>query len=97
MDGEGEEVPAGEEGQIAVRVKPERPLGLFQEYWRDSDAMESSFRGDWYLTGDKAYKDEDEKRKEGSGDEANKEGAGRRRRGNRVQQLGQCVQSVHAI
>jgi acyl-coenzyme A synthetase/AMP-(fatty) acid ligase len=59
VDEEGQEVPAGEEGQIAVKIKPERPVGLFQEYWRDDEAMERSFLGDWYLTGDKAYKDED--------------------------------------
>jgi len=59
VDEKGQEVPAGEEGQIAVKIKPERPVGLFQEYWRDQEAMERSFLGDWYLTGDKAYKDED--------------------------------------
>ncbi len=59
VDEDGNEVPTGEEGQIAVKVRPERPLGLFQEYWRDDEGMERSFVGDWYLTGDKAYKDED--------------------------------------
>ena len=32
--------PAGEEGQIAVKVKPERPVGMFREYWRDAEGME---------------------------------------------------------
>ena len=59
VDEQGNETPTGEEGQIAVKIKPDRPVGLFQEYWRDSEAMERSFLGDWYLTGDKAYKDED--------------------------------------
>ena len=59
VDEEGNEVPTGEEGQIAVKIKPERPVGLFKEYWRDQEAMDRSFLGDWYLTGDKAYKDED--------------------------------------
>lgn len=59
VDDEGQLLPAGEEGQIAVKVKPERPLGLFREYWKDSEAMKRSFVGDWYLTGDKAYCDED--------------------------------------
>ena len=59
VDEQGNEAPTGEEGQIAVKIKPERPVGLFQEYWRDSEATERSFLGDWYLTGDKAYKDED--------------------------------------
>jgi acetyl-CoA synthetase/medium-chain acyl-CoA synthetase len=59
VDEEGRELPPGEEGQIAVKVKPRRPVGLFREYWKDPEAMERSFVGDWYFTGDKAYKDED--------------------------------------
>jgi acetyl-CoA synthetase/medium-chain acyl-CoA synthetase len=59
VDEDGEEVPPGEEGQIAVRVKPQRPVGLFKEYWKDPETMDSAFHGDWYLTGDKAYMDED--------------------------------------
>jgi len=45
VDEEGREVPAGEEGQIAVKVKPERPLGLFKEYWRDDEGMALRPRG----------------------------------------------------
>ena len=59
VDDEGNELPPNEEGQIAVRVKPDRPVGLFREYWRGPEAMESAFYGDWYFTGDKAYRDED--------------------------------------
>ena len=59
VDEDGKELPAGEEGQIAVRVKPERPVGLLKEYWKDSEAMAGSFYGDWYLTGDKGYVDEE--------------------------------------
>ena len=59
VDDEGNEVPDGEEGQIALKVKPVRPVGLFKEYWRNPEAMEASFNGDWYFTGDKAYKDAD--------------------------------------
>ena len=59
VDEDGDELPPGEEGQIAVKVKPERPVGLMKEYWKDEDAMASCFQGDWYLTGDKGYKDED--------------------------------------
>ncbi len=53
------ELGPNQEGDIAVRVKPERPLGLFKEYWRNPEAMERSFIGDWYLTGDRAYRDAD--------------------------------------
>jgi acetyl-CoA synthetase/medium-chain acyl-CoA synthetase len=53
------EVPAGEEGEVAVRVKPHRPLGLFSEYWLNPKEMAAQFRGDWYLTGDRARRDAD--------------------------------------
>ena len=59
VDEDGLELPADQEGQIAVKVKPERPVGMFREYWKDGEAMERSFHGDWYFTGDKAYKDSD--------------------------------------
>jgi len=59
VDDDGVEVGPGEEGNIAVRVLPERPVGLFMEYWRDPDATAASFRGDSYFTGDRAYADED--------------------------------------
>jgi acetyl-CoA synthetase/medium-chain acyl-CoA synthetase len=53
------EVPGGEEGEVAVRVKPHRPLGLFSEYWLNPKEMAAQFRGDWYLTGDRARRDAD--------------------------------------
>lgn len=53
------ELPPGEEGEIAVRVKPSRPLGLFHEYWRNPEETERKFRGNWYLTGDRATRDGD--------------------------------------
>ena len=59
VDEEGREVPAGTEGEVALRVAPKRPLGLFQEYWRNPDETARHFRGDWYLTGDRAVRDAD--------------------------------------
>ncbi|HEX9035651.1 MAG TPA: acyl--CoA ligase [Ktedonobacterales bacterium] len=59
IDHHGQELGPNQEGDIAVRVKPERPLALFKEYWRNPEAMERSFKGDWYLTGDRAYRDVD--------------------------------------
>jgi acetyl-CoA synthetase/medium-chain acyl-CoA synthetase len=59
LDEAGCEVPVGEEGEIAVRVKPERPLGLFREYWRYPEENALRFRGDYYLTGDRARRDAD--------------------------------------
>jgi acetyl-CoA synthetase len=57
IDEQGSEVPVGQEGDIAVRVKPEWPVGLFKGYVDDAAANEAAFRGDWYVTGDRAVKD----------------------------------------
>ena len=59
IDQHGEVLNNGEEGDIAVRVSPQRPLGLFQEYKGDPDRTAAAFRGDWYLTGDRGYSDAD--------------------------------------
>lgn len=48
-----------EVGQIAVRVKPEKPPSIMREYWKNPDENALVFRGDYYLTGDKAYRDAD--------------------------------------
>ncbi|MDI6728964.1 MAG: acyl--CoA ligase [Thermodesulfovibrionales bacterium] len=47
------------EGDIAIKIKPERPVGLFKEYFGNHDETEKTVRGQWYITGDRAYKDED--------------------------------------
>jgi acetyl-CoA synthetase/medium-chain acyl-CoA synthetase len=52
-------VADGAEGEIAIRVKPHRPLGLFAEYWLNPEEMDQKFRGDYYLTGDRAARDRD--------------------------------------
>ncbi|MBO0745285.1 MAG: AMP-binding protein, partial [Candidatus Dormibacteraeota bacterium] len=49
----------GEEGDIAVLVEPERPPGLFREYYGNPGATQASRRGPWYVTGDRAVTDED--------------------------------------
>jgi acetyl-CoA synthetase/medium-chain acyl-CoA synthetase len=59
VDDDGREVPAGTEGDIAVKVSPMRPVGLFQEYWRNPEATSNCLRGEWYITGDRAIRDED--------------------------------------
>jgi acyl-coenzyme A synthetase/AMP-(fatty) acid ligase len=59
VDIEGRELAPGVEGHIAIKVKPTRPVGLFKEYWRDTEESARVYHGDWYFTGDKAYKDED--------------------------------------
>jgi acetyl-CoA synthetase/medium-chain acyl-CoA synthetase len=59
IDDEGNALPPGSEGDIAVRTAPERPVGLFREYWRNPGATAAAHRGDWYVTGDRARVDED--------------------------------------
>jgi acyl-coenzyme A synthetase/AMP-(fatty) acid ligase len=59
VDDDGREVPAGTEGDIAVKLTPARPVGMFSEYWRNPEATGNCVRGEWYITGDRAVKDED--------------------------------------
>jgi acyl-coenzyme A synthetase/AMP-(fatty) acid ligase len=59
VDDDGKVLGPGEEGHVAVRVRPQRPVGLFSEYWRDPEATAAAFRGDFYYTGDRAQVDED--------------------------------------
>ncbi len=59
VDDDGRELPAGVEGDIAVKLTPMRPVGLFKEYWRNPEATTNCLRGEWYITGDRAIRDED--------------------------------------
>jgi medium-chain acyl-CoA synthetase len=59
INDEGKEQPAGTEGDIAIRIKPERPVGLFREYLGNPGATGHTLRGEWYVTGDRAYRDEE--------------------------------------
>ena len=59
IDDQGKIVPPNTEGDIAIRVRPHRPVGIFKEYWKEADRTASVYREDWYLTGDRAYRDED--------------------------------------
>ncbi len=59
IDDEGNEVPANQEGDIAVLVEPEKPQGLFKEYRNDPERTADTRRGPWYITGDRAYVDAD--------------------------------------
>lgn len=59
IDNDLNEVPPDTEGDIAVRIGLGRPLGLFQEYWKEPEKTKSTERGEWYLTGDRAYRDKD--------------------------------------
>ena len=59
VDERGERLPPGVPGEIAVRVAPDRPVGMFLEYWHAPEATAKCFRDGWYLTGDCATADED--------------------------------------
>ena len=47
----------GVEGNIAIEIKPQRPAGLFAGYIGNKEATDEAIKGDWYITGDRAYKD----------------------------------------
>ncbi|WP_282033089.1 acyl-CoA synthetase MbcS [Metabacillus indicus] len=53
---DGDICAAGEVGDIAVHV--DTPA-LFKEYYKDAERTAMQFRGDYYITGDRARKDED--------------------------------------
>jgi acetyl-CoA synthetase/medium-chain acyl-CoA synthetase len=53
---EGRPLPPGEVGDVALRGDPP---SLFRGYWKDERASAASRRGDWYTTGDRAYRDPD--------------------------------------
>ena len=56
MDGEGNELPAGEEGEVGVkRPDPVMMLG----YWNNEEETKKKFVGDWLMTGDVASVDEE--------------------------------------
>jgi len=42
-----------------LKVRPVKPPGLMLEYWKNPHSMAKAFRGDWYFTGDKAYRDKE--------------------------------------
>jgi acetyl-CoA synthetase len=56
VDAGGNRMPAGHAGQIAVR-RPD-PV-MFLEYWRNPEATEAKFVGDWMTTGDQGVEDGD--------------------------------------
>jgi acyl-coenzyme A synthetase/AMP-(fatty) acid ligase len=56
IDEDGNELPPAEEGDVALRG---RPPTLFAGYYAAPDETAAVFRGDWYVTGDRATRDED--------------------------------------
>jgi acetyl-CoA synthetase len=56
IDDNGNEAPPGVEGDLAVR--PGWP-SMFRTYWQDEERYNSRFRNGWYITGDRARRDEE--------------------------------------
>lgn len=56
VNDDGELAQVGEVGDIAVHVSTP---ALFKEYLQDPERTSMQFRGDYYITGDRAKKDED--------------------------------------
>ncbi len=56
VDETGRPLPDGETGHVAIR-RPD-PV-MFLEYWRNPEATQRKFAGDWLLTGDLARRDAD--------------------------------------
>ncbi|XP_026311146.1 acyl-coenzyme A synthetase ACSM3, mitochondrial isoform X2 [Piliocolobus tephrosceles] len=59
VDVNGNVLPPGQEGDIGIQVLPKRPFGLFAHYVDDPSKTASTLRGNFYITGDRGYMDED--------------------------------------
>ena len=61
IDGEGNEMPSGELGEIAVhrRFRDQSDPVFFLEYWKNPQATRDKFIGDWACTGDQGKRDDD--------------------------------------
>ncbi|XP_060548886.1 acyl-coenzyme A synthetase ACSM4, mitochondrial-like [Pantherophis guttatus] len=59
VDEEANILPPGKEGEIAIRIKPQRPLGLFTQYINAPEKTAATVRGDFFVTGDRGVMDED--------------------------------------
>jgi len=53
---DGQELPAGEVGDLALRG---RPPSLFSEYWKSPEETGACRRGEFYVTGDRGKRDDD--------------------------------------
>ncbi|KAM4829341.1 acyl-coenzyme A synthetase ACSM3, mitochondrial [Thomomys bottae] len=59
IDENGSVLPPGKEGDIGLQVLPNQPLGLFTHYIDNPSKTASTIRGNFYITGDRGYMDED--------------------------------------
>ena len=59
VDPDGNEVATGETGEIVIDIREGAPVGLFTEYYRDSEKTKEVMHDGFYHTGDTAWRDED--------------------------------------
>lgn len=57
IDDEGKELPAGKEGNLALLA--ESVSSLMKAIWRNPEKFQSYFKDKWYISGDRAYRDEE--------------------------------------
>jgi acetyl-CoA synthetase len=57
VDEEGKELSAHQEGNLVL--KPETVSSLMKTIWNNQTKFDSYFKNGWYISGDRAYKDED--------------------------------------
>lgn len=56
VDDNGKELPSGQEGNLAI--KPGWP-SMMKTIWRRAEKYKSYFKGGWYISGDRAFRDHD--------------------------------------
>ena len=59
VDPDGNSLPAGEVGEIVIHTDKEVPIGLFREYYQDTEKTDEAWHDGMYHTGDTAWRDED--------------------------------------
>ncbi|KAL6085988.1 hypothetical protein STEG23_023125 [Scotinomys teguina] len=59
IDENGNILPPGKEGEIALRLKSTRPFSFFSEYVDNPEKTNATIRGDFYVTGDRGVMDND--------------------------------------
>lgn len=59
VDEDGNSLPAGEVGEIVIRIDKGMPYGLFNGYYLDEERTKKAMHDGLYHTGDMAWKDED--------------------------------------
>ncbi|PNI21071.1 ACSM4 isoform 2 [Pan troglodytes] len=59
IDENGNVLPPGKEGEIALRLKPTRPFCFFSKYVDNPQKTAATIRGDFYVTGDRGVMDSD--------------------------------------